>query len=140
MTQYNADMLDVLDQLVGSVAAPAHAALGPVFLPAPLTATPEEVRAAQGPTFIVSITRDAQAFIDARRAARDTARGRVLDTYRSDRKPGAEDRRVAGLAAITVTIPNRHEAEERAARAVAVAVEETWTRVLAELRSLYPND
>jgi len=139
MTQYNADMLDVLDRRLQSVGAPAHAAQGPVFLPAPLTAT-HEARAAQGPTFTVSITRDAEKYIDARRAARDAARGRVLDTYRSDRKPGAEDRRVAGLAAITVTIPNRHEAEERAARAVAVAVEETWTRVLAELRSLYPND
>ncbi len=141
MTQYNADILDVLDRRLQSVVTPAHAALGPVYLPAPLSATPQEVRAAAGPTFTVTITRDAERYLQDRREARQQRRDAVIDAYRKDKRPGAEDRRVAAMAAITVTIPNRHEAEERAAVAVAVAVEETWTRVLAELRSLYPaND
>jgi hypothetical protein len=139
-TQFNADMLNQLDARVGSVAPPAHAAHGPQYLPAPLRATYEETQAAGGATFTVTITRDAERFIEARREERDAARGRVLETYRSDKRPGAEARRVAALAALTPTIPSRAEAEERAAVAVAGDVEETWTRVLAELRSLYPND
>lgn len=141
MTQYNADMLDVLDRRLRSVVTP-HAAHGPVFLPVPLIATREEVRAAQGPTFTVTITRDAEKYIDERRAARNAARGRVIEIYRADRKPGAETRRVGALAALTPMIPSRAGAEERAAVAVAIAVaiavEEKWARVLAELRSLYP--
>ncbi len=93
--------------------APAHQSHSPQYIPAPMTATYEEVRAAQGPTYTVTITRDAQTFIDGRYAA---------------------------LAAIKVTIPDRAQAEERAAMAVACAVEDTWNSVLAELRNLYPTN
>jgi len=137
------DLLDQLDQLVGSVTAPAHVSQGPVYLPAPLRATYEETRAAAGPTFTVTITRDAQTYIESRREARDAACGRVLDAYHKNAKtgkPGAWDRRVAALAAITETIPDRAQAEERAAMAVACAVEDTWNSVLAELRNLYPTN
>jgi len=134
------DLLDQLDHLVGSVAAPAHISRSPQYIPAPLRATYEETRAAAGPTFTVTITRDAERFIAGRREERDAAVSRVLDAYRKDTKPGAWDRRVAALAAITVTVPDRAQAEERAAMDVAVAVEEVWANVLAELRGLYPSD
>jgi len=142
MTQFSSTPLDQLDQHLQSMIAPAYAPSSPQYLPAPMTATYEEVRAAQGPTSTVTITRDAQTFIDGRYAARDAAVGRVLDAYRKDAnegKPGAWDRRVAALAAIKVTIPDRAEAERRAAEAVALAVEQTWADVIAELQALYPN-
>jgi len=140
---HSGDLLDQLDQLVGSVAAPAYQPHSPQYLPAPMTATYEEVRAAQGPTYTVTITRDAQTYIESRRETRDAAVGRVSDAYHKDAKtgkPGAWDRRVAGMAAITVTVPDRAQAEERAAMAVACAVEDTWNSVLAELCGLYPSD
>jgi len=137
------DLLDQLDQLVGSVAAPAHVSHSPQYIPAPLRATYEETRAAAGPTHTVTITRNAQTFIDGRYAAGDAARGRVLDAYHKDAKtgkPGAWDRRVAAMAAITVTVPDRAQAEERAAMDVACAVEDWWADdVVAELRALYPD-
>ena len=137
------DLLDQLDQLVGSVAAPAHVSQGPVYLPAPMSASYEEIRRAVGPTFTVSITDEAKRFIESRRETRDAAVGRVSDAYHKDAKtgkPGAWDRRVAALAAITVTVPDRAQAERRAAEAVACAVEDTWNSVLAELRNLYPTN
>ncbi len=140
---HSGDLLDQLDQLVGSVAAPAYQPHSPQYLPAPLRATYEETRAAAGPTFTVTITRDAQTYIESRRETRDAAVGRVTDAYRKDAKegkPGAWDHRVAALAAIKVTIPDRAQAEERAAMAVACAVEDTWNSVLAELRNLYPTN
>lgn len=137
------DLLDQLDHLVGSVTAPAHISRSPQYLPVPMSLTYEETKAAAGPTYTVTITRDAQTFIDGRYAARDAAVGRVLDAYRKEAKTGklgAWDRRVAALSAITVTVPDRAQAEERAAMDVAVAVEQTWNSVLAELRALYPGD
>jgi len=140
---YSSTPLDQLDQHLQSMIAPAYAPSSPQYIGASMTATYEEVRAAQGPTYTVSITRDAQAFIDGRYAARDAACGRVSDAYHKDAKtgkPGAWDRRVAALAAITETIPDRAEAERQAAMAVACAVEDTWNSVLAELRNLYPTN
>jgi len=139
MTQYSADLLDQLDQLVGSVAAPAHISRSPQYIPAPLRATYEETRAAAGPTYTVTITRDAERVIEARREERDAAISRVDAAYRADKKAGAWDRRVAALAAIKVTIPDRAAAERRAAEAVVVAVEDAWAAVVAELQALYPN-
>jgi len=137
------DQLDQLDQLVGSVVAPTYVPYGAQVLPAPMTATYEETRAAQGPTFTVTLSRDAEKDIESRRAARDAAVGRVLDAYRTEAKagkPGAWDRRVAALAAIKETVPDRAQAEERAAMADAIAVQDAHDRVLAELRGLYPSD
>jgi len=139
---HSGDLLDQLDQLVGSVAAPAHVSHGPVYLPAPMSLTYEEIKAAAGPSYTVTLTRDAEKYIESRREARDAAVGRVIDTYRIDAKtglPGAWDRRVAALAAIRVTIPDRAEAERRAAETVALAVEQTWADVVAQLKALYPN-
>ncbi len=140
MTQYNADVLDQLDQLVGSVVAPAHVSHGPVYLPAPMASSHEEIRRAAGPTFTVSITDEAKRFIAARRDARDAAVSQVVATYRADKKPGNTwERRQNAMAAISATIPDRDQAERRSAEAVACAVEDTWASVLAELRSLYPD-
>jgi len=140
---HSGDLLDQLDQLVGSVAAPAHQSHSPQYLPAPMTATYEEVRAAQGPTYTVTITRDAERYLQSRHEARQQRIDAVVDVYRKDAKegkPGAWDHRVAALAAIKVTIPDRAQAEERAAMAVACAVEDTWNSMLAELRNLYPTN
>jgi len=137
------DLLDQLDQLVGAVAAPAYQPHSPPYLPAPLRATYEEMRAAQGPMFTVSVTRDAERYMEGRREVRQQRIDVVVDVYRKDAKEGkrgAWDRRVAALAAITVTVPDRAQAEERAAMAVACAVEDTWNSVLAEMRNLYPTN
>ena len=137
------DLLDQLEQLVGSVAAPAYVPYGAQVLPAPMTATYEEVRAAAGPSYTVSITLDAQTYIESRREARQQRIDAVVDVYRKEAREGtsgAWDRRMSALAAITETIPDRAEAEERAAIDVACAVEDTWNSVLAELRNLYPTN
>lgn len=133
-------LLDQLDQLVGSVVAPAHASFGAQVLPSPMTATWDEQRAAQGPTYTVSMTKDAERFIRSRRETLDVARATVTTAYFADKKPGALARRDATLAAIRVTIPDRRPAEEAAALAAACAVEHTWAAVIAELRALYPSD
>jgi len=136
------DLLDQLDQLVGSVAAPAYVPYSAQVLPAPMTATYEETRAAQGPTFTVTLSRDAEKDIESRREARQQCVDAVVDVYRKDAKegkPGAWDRRVAALAAIKVTVPDRAQALERAAIDVAVAVQDKHDRVRAELRALFPD-
>ncbi len=137
--------LDQLDRHLQSMIAPAHQSHSPQYIPAPMSLTYEEIKAAAGPTFTVTLTltRDAEKYIESRREARDAAVGRVSDAYHKDAKTGklgAWDRRVAALSAITVTVPDRAQAEERAAMDVAVAVEQTWNSVLAELRALYPGD
>jgi len=142
MTQCSTNILDALDDRLGSMIAPAHQSHSPQYIPAPMSLTYEEIKAAAGPTFTVTLTRDAEKYIESRREARDAAVGRVSDAYRTDAKTsklGAWDRRVAALAAIKVTIPDRAEAERRAAEAVALAVEQTWADVIAELQALYPN-
>ncbi len=144
MTRFSADLLDQLDQLVGSVAAPVYQPHSPQYLPAPMSLTYEETKAAAGPTFTVTMIRDAERYLQSRREARQQRIDAVVDAYRKEAKEGkrgAWDRRVAALGAITVTVPDRAQAEERAAMDVACAVEDTWNSVLVELRSLYPaND
>ncbi len=142
MTQCSTNILDALDDRLGSMIAPAHQSHSPQYIPAPMSLTYEEIKAAAGPSYTVTLTRDAEKDIESRREARDAAVGRVSDAYHKDAKtgkPGAWDRRVAALAAIKVTIPDRAEAERRAAEAVALAVEQTWADVIAELQALYPN-
>ncbi len=142
MTQFSTNILDALDDRLGSMIAPAHQSHTPQYIGAPMTATFAETQAAQGPTFTCSITDNAKRFIESRREARDAAVGRVVDVYREEAKegkPGVWDRRAAGMAAITVTVPDRAQAEERAAMDVAVAVEDTWNSVHDELRALYPD-
>jgi len=133
------DLLDVFDAHVGSVQAPAHASTGPAVLPAPLRATWEEVRAAQGPTFTVSPTPEAERYLATRREARDAAREVVVVASRADKKPGAWDRRLEALARLGITVPNRAEAEEQAASDVAVAVQNECDRLTAALSTLYPD-
>ncbi len=136
------DLLDQLDQLVGSVVAPTYVPYGAQVLPAPFSATYEETRAAQGPTFTVTLSRDAEKDIERRREARDAAVGRVVDIYRAEAKagkPGAWDRRCSALAAIPETVPDRVQALERAALDVAVAGQDYHDRVLTEMRNLFPN-
>jgi len=143
VTQFSTNILDALDDRLGSMIAPAHQSHSPQYIPAPMSLTHEEIRAAAGQTYTVTITRDAQTYIESRRETRDAAVGRVTDAYHKEAKegkPGAWDHRVAALAAIKVTIPDRAQAEERAAMAVACAVEDTWNSVLAELRNLYPTN
>lgn len=143
MTQFSTNMLDALDDRLGSMIAPAHQSHTPQYIGAPMTATFAETQAAQGPTYTVTITRDAETYIEGRREARQQRSDAVVDVYRTDAKEGergAWDRRVAALAAITVTVPDRAEAERQAAEAVALAVEQTWADVIAELRTLYPTN
>jgi len=136
------DLLDQFDQLVGSVVAPTYVPYGAQVLPAPMTATYEETRAAQGATYTVMLTRDAETCIERRREARDAAVGRVVDIYRAEAKagkPGAWDRRCSALAAIPETVPDRVQALERAAIDVAVAGQDYHDRVLTEMRNLFPD-
>ncbi len=143
MTQFSTNILDVLDDRLGSMIAPAHQSHSPVYIPAPMSLTYEEIKAAAGPTFTMYETRDAERYLQSRREARQQRIDAVVDVYRKDAKEGkrgAWDRRVAGMAAITVTVPDRAQAEERAAMDVACAVEDTWNSVLAELRNLYPTN
>lgn len=136
------DLLDQFDQLVGSVAAPAYVPYSAQVLPAPMAATWEETRAAQGPSFTVTLTRDAETCIERRREARDAAVGRVIDVYRTQAKtgrPGAWDRRVAALTAIKETVPDRAQALKREALDVAIASQDYHDRVLTEMRNLFPN-
>lgn len=133
------DLLDLFDAHIGSVVAPAHASNSPIVLPAPLRATYEEVRAAQGPVYTVSPTPELERYLAARRAARDAAREAVVVAYRADKRPGAWDRRQEALARITATVPDRRAAEDQQARDVAIAVQAHDDSVTAHLRALYPN-
>jgi len=133
------DLLDLFDAHIGSVAAPAHASNSPIVLPAPLRATYEEVRAAQGPVYTISLTLEAERELAARRAARDAAREAVVVAYRADKKPGAWDRRQEALARITATVPDRRAAEDQQARDVAIAVQAHDDSAIAHLRALYPD-
>lgn len=132
-------LLDQLDALVGSVVVPAHVPFSAQVLPIPMSATWEETRAAAGPTYMVSITKDAERFIQSRREARDAAGAKVTTAYFADKRPGALARRDAALAQIHAPIPDRREAEERAALAAAAAAAQVWADVVAELQALYPN-
>jgi len=133
------DLLDLFDAHIGSVVAPAHASNSPIVLPAPLRATYEEVRAAQGPVYTISPTPELERCLAARRAARDDAREAVLVAARADKRPGAWERRQEALARIKETVPDRRAADDQQARDVAIAVQAHDDSAIAHLRALYPD-
>ncbi len=135
----SSDLLDVFDRHIASTAAPAYAAHSALSLPAPMQPTAHERRAALGPYGVCGITPEAERYLATRREARDAAREAVVVAYRADKKPRAWDRRLEALARLTATVPDRAAAEEQATRAAAIAADEVWAAVMAQLQALYPD-